>query len=52
MWGFPCSALLALGPQGRTRVRRRGKADVAMSKAVSLAKALVGVKPVQPGART
>ena len=31
---------------------RRGQADVAMSRAVSLAKAPVGVKPVQPGART
>ena len=52
VWGFPRGALLALGPQGSNRVRRRGQADVAMSRAVSLAKAPVGVKPVQPGART
>ena len=52
VWGFPRGALLALGPQGSNRVRRRGQADVAVSRAVSLAKAPVGVKPVQPGART
>ena len=50
--GFPCGAPLAQCPQGSTRVRRYGQAGVAMSRAMSLAKAPVRFKLVQAGART
>ena len=50
--GFPCGASLAQCPQESTRVRRYGQAGVAMSRAMSPAKAPVRFKLVQAGART